>query len=69
MTIAILIASPVVMGLTAAAAAAATVYVVTRPVASEQGIYARRLVGTMLAALSLILGIFAFALLSFEGAG
>ncbi|MCM8731764.1 hypothetical protein ACFO8O_12415 [Hephaestia sp. GCM10023244] len=69
MTIAIFIAPPIIMGLTAAAAAAATAYVVTRPVVTEQGVYARRLIGTMLAALALILGIFAFALLSFEGVG
>src|SRR3546814_19581562 len=69
MTAALFLAPPVLMGMTAAAAAIAAIYVTTRPVVTEQGVYARRLVGTMLAALALILGIFCVALLSCDGAG
>ncbi|RIA35435.1 hypothetical protein DFR49_4212 [Hephaestia caeni] len=69
MAAAFFLAPPVLMGMTAAAAAIAAIYVTTRPVVTEQGVYARRLVGTMLAALALILGIFCVALLSWDGAG
>ncbi|HVI97593.1 MAG TPA: hypothetical protein VM657_00850 [Sphingomonas sp.] len=57
----------VVMGSTAAASAIAAVYVITRPVETERGVYARRMVGTMLGALALILGVFCIALNSLEG--
>lgn len=54
--------APMIMALVASVAAIGAIYVVTRPIRSAQGVYARRLVGTMLAALALILGVFSYAL-------
>ncbi len=53
---------PVIMALVASISGLLTVFVVTRSGATEQGRYAKRIVGTMLAALALILGGFAYAL-------
>jgi Cu/Ag efflux pump CusA len=53
---------PVVMGLVASMAGLLAVFLVTRAGASDQGRYAKRILGTMLAALALILGSFAYAL-------
>ena len=57
----------VIMGSVAAASAIAAIYTITRPVESERGVYARRMIGTMLGALALILGVFCIALNSLEG--
>ncbi|OYW23544.1 hypothetical protein [Sphingomonas sp. 32-62-10] len=53
---------PVIMALVASVAGLLAVFVATRSGATEQGRYAKRIVGTMLAALALILGGFAYAL-------
>lgn len=54
--------APVIMALVAAVSALAAIYVATRPVRSEQGTYARRLVATMLGAMAVILGVFSWTL-------
>jgi len=46
----------------AALLAIAAVVIFTRPVASEMGVHARRIIGTMLGAGAIILGEFAFVL-------
>ncbi len=56
--------APVIMGLVAVAALAGTVVTLTRPAASEAGVYRRRIAGTMLGAGAIILGGFAYALSS-----
>ncbi len=53
---------PVIMAGVASVSGLLAVFVVTRSGASEQVRYAKRIVGTMLAALTLILGSFAYAL-------
>ncbi|OYY75618.1 MAG: hypothetical protein B7Y43_18710 [Sphingomonas sp. 28-62-20] len=53
---------PVIMGVVAATAGLSAVFVVTRPGASDQARYAKRIVTTMLATLAIILGAFAWAL-------
>ncbi len=53
---------PVIMGLVASVAGLLAVFVVSRPGATEQARYAKRITGTMLAALAIILGGFAWAL-------
>ena len=53
---------PVIMALVASAAGLLAVFVVSRPGTTDQARYAKRIVGTMLAALALILGGFAWAL-------
>lgn len=55
---------PVVMACVATALAAAAIYVVTRPVATEEGVYGKRILGTMLSAGAIILGGFSYALAS-----
>jgi len=57
-----LLTPPVIMGLVAVISGLLAVFVATRSGATEQGRYAKRIVGTMLAALALILGSFAYAL-------
>lgn len=53
---------PVIMAVVASVAGLLAVFVVTRAGATEQARYAKRIVGTMLAALAIILGGFAYAL-------
>ena len=53
---------PVVMAVVASVAGLLAVFVVTRSGATEQARYAKRIVGTMLTALAIILGGFAYAL-------
>ncbi len=57
---------PVIMGLVASVAGLLAVFVVSRAGATDQARYAKRIVGTMLAALALILGGFAWALESWS---
>ena len=60
--------APLIMTAVATVAGIGGLVVVTRPVRSEAGRYRRRIAGTMLIALAVILGGFANALNSF-GAG
>lgn len=54
--------APVIMGVVASMSGLLAVFVVTRSGATDQARYAKRIVGTMLVALAIILGGFAFAL-------
>ena len=63
-----MIRAPFIMAAVAATAGIAGLVVVTRPVRSEAGRYRRRIAGTMLIALAVILGGFANAL-NMWGAG
>ncbi|HZV56544.1 MAG TPA: hypothetical protein VFF89_02620 [Sphingobium sp.] len=51
-----------VMACVAAAAALAGGTILARPARSEQGVYAKRIAGTMFCALALILAVFAWGL-------
>jgi hypothetical protein len=51
-----------IMTIVAIVAAGAGLFVVTRPAKSEGAVYARRIAGTMLLALAMILGAFSYAL-------
>ncbi len=53
---------PVIMGLVASVAGLLAVFVATRPGATDQARYAKRITATMLSALAIILGGFAYAL-------
>lgn len=53
---------PVIMAIIASVAGLLAVFVATRSGATDQARYAKRIVGTMLAALAVILGGFAYAL-------
>lgn len=53
---------PVIMGIVAGMAGLLAVFVITRSGATDQVRYAKRITGTMLAALAIILGGFAWAL-------
>jgi uncharacterized membrane protein YedE/YeeE len=54
--------APLIMGAVAFTSGVAALVVFTRPGASEQAVYGRRIAGTMFAALAIILGGFAYAL-------
>jgi len=54
--------SVAIMAGVAAVAGLLAVFIMTRSGATEQGRYAKRIVGTMLAAFAVILGSFAYAL-------
>ncbi len=58
--------APMIMYTVAGAAAAGGVFAFTRRAASEGAVYARRIVGTMLVALALILTVFATAMASWS---
>jgi len=60
--------APFIMAAVAATAGVAGLVVLTRPVRSEGAVYGRRIAGTMLLALALLLGRFAWALDSWGGA-
>ncbi len=53
---------PAIMASVAAVSGLLAVFVVTRAGATDQGRYAKRIAGTMLATLALMLGVFAYAL-------
>jgi hypothetical protein len=57
--------APLIMATVAGVAGAGGLFVITRPVRSEAGVYGRRIAGTMLLALAIILGGFAHALATF----
>jgi|GEM_PF-1057395 hypothetical protein len=57
---------PVIMAMVSGIAGLLAVLVATRPGDSEQSVYARRIVGTMLATLAIILGGFAWSLWSWS---
>ncbi|OYY67749.1 hypothetical protein [Sphingomonas sp. 28-63-12] len=59
---------PVIMALVASLAGLLAVFVVSRGGVSDQARYAKRIVGTMLAALAIILGGFAWALWTWSNA-
>ena len=54
--------APLIMTMVAAAAGVGGLVVFTRPALTEGAVYARRIAGTMLLALALLLGRFAWAL-------
>ena len=58
--------APMIMYAVAGVAAAGGTYVVTRRATSEGAVYARRIGGTMLLALAVILGVFATAMASWS---
>jgi len=60
--------APLIMTMVATAAGIGGLAVFTRPARSESAVYARRIAGTMLLALALLLGRFAWALNSWDGA-
>ena len=60
--------APLIMTAVAAAAGIGGLVVFTRPARSEGAVYGRRIAGTMLVALALLLGRFAWALDSWGGA-
>jgi hypothetical protein len=60
--------APFIMAAVAATAGIAGLVVFTRPVRSEGAVYGRRIAGTMLIALAVILGGFAYALNSWGAA-
>jgi len=60
--------APLIMTMVAAAAGVGGLVVFTRPARSEGAVYARRIAGTMLLALALLLGRFAWALSSWGAA-
>jgi hypothetical protein len=59
---------PHIMALVAAVAALAAIAVWTRPVATEGGVYGRRIAGTMLGAFALVLAFFAWNLATWSAA-
>ena len=61
--------APLIMTMVAAAAGIGGLVVFTRPARSEGAVYGRRIAGTMLIALALLLGRFAWALNSWGAAG
>ncbi|MDB5704177.1 MAG: hypothetical protein JWN66_1293 [Sphingomonas bacterium] len=60
--------APLIMAAVAATAGVGGLIVFARPARSEGAIYGRRIAGTMLIALALLLGRFAWALSSWGGA-
>lgn len=60
--------APLIMFSVSAASAVGAAVVFTRPGASERAVYGRRITGTMLAALAVILASFAYGLASAGGA-
>jgi len=60
--------APFIMAMVAATSAVGAIVVFTRPARSESAVYARRIAGTMLLALALLLGRFAWALNSWDAA-
>ena len=58
--------APLIMASVATASGVAALVVFTRPGVNEQAVYGRRIAGTMLIALALLLGRFAWALSSWS---